>query len=93
MLFAVPFDIDSLEVRGPPFQLEDTAALNANLHPQFRVGRDGTLLYPPGVVSGSEVVWVGRGGGIEVVGASEHRYHTPSPLARWEKFRRRRNRR
>jgi serine/threonine-protein kinase len=72
----VPFDIDSLEVSGPPLQLEDSVSLNANLHPLFRVGRDGTLLYPPGVDSGSEVVWVGRGGGIEVVGGSEHRYHT-----------------
>ncbi len=75
-LFAAPFDIDSLEVRGPPVQLGDTVALNATSRPLFRVGRDGTLLYPPGVDSGSEVVWVGRGGGIEVAGASERRYHT-----------------
>jgi len=75
-LFAAPFDLDSLEVQGPPFQLEETLTVNANGQPQFRLGADGTLMYSPGTNAGSEVVWVDRGGGIEVAGASDHRYHT-----------------
>ena len=75
-LFAAPFDLDSLEVQGPPFQLEETLTGNANGQPQFRLGADGTLVYSPGENAGSQVVWVDRGGRIEVAGASDRRYHT-----------------
>lgn len=75
-LFAVPFDLETLEVQGPPIQLADTLALIPNWQPQFRVGDDGTLLYAPGSDMGSVVVWVDRRGDFEVVVRTERRYHT-----------------
>jgi Tol biopolymer transport system component len=75
-LFAVAFDLASLEVRGPPVQLQATLALNANLNPQFRLGENGTLVYSPGDDSKSTVVWVDRQGVAELAATSDRRYHT-----------------
>ena len=75
-LFAVPFDVGSLEVRGDPIQLGDVFALPRGWFPQFRIGADGTLVYAPGIDSGSEVVWVDRKGSAETVATSDRRYHT-----------------
>ena len=71
-LFAVAFDVDSGEVRGPPIPIDDVV-----LETQYRVGSEGTLVYVPGEsVPGSDVVWVDRGGKVEIVARSDHRYHT-----------------
>jgi len=75
-LFAVPFDLAGLEVQGPPIQLKDTLALNANWQPQLRLGENGTLVYAPGDDSKNTVEWVDRDGGLEIVATSERRYHT-----------------
>jgi serine/threonine-protein kinase len=76
-LFAVPFDLDTLEVQGQPFQLEDTmAVVSANRQTQFRVGADGALVYAPEHDSGSAVVWVERSGATEIAANSDRRYHT-----------------
>jgi serine/threonine-protein kinase len=75
-LFAAPFDLDSLEIQGQPFQLEDTLAMTGNGQPQFRIGVDGALVYAPEHDSGSAVVWVERGGATEIAANSDRGYHT-----------------
>ena len=68
-LFAVAFDADSLSVMGGPVSLVEgvvraTSAASAN----YAVSDDGTLFYLTGSgASGSPLVWVDRGGTVEVI--------------------------
>ena len=65
-LFAVPFDVDSLELRGGPVALVE--GLNNNR--QYSVSDSGVLVYVPGGGSLSEertVVWVDRDGAAEPI--------------------------
>jgi Tol biopolymer transport system component len=74
-LFAVPFDLATSKVQGPPIQIDGTVALNANWNPQLRIG-ESTLIYAPGDDSRSTVVWVDREGNTELAATSDRRYHT-----------------
>ena len=67
-LFAVPFDLDKLEVTGEQFlvlQGIDTIVNSGIVH--FDVARDGTLIYVAGSAQGEEreMVWVSPDGGVE----------------------------
>jgi Tol biopolymer transport system component len=49
VLFAVPFDLGSLEVKGPPVALQGGLRVAATWgNAEFKTASDGTLLYVPG---------------------------------------------
>jgi len=67
-LFAIPFDVQGLEVTGPAVpvlqgvRVENGGALQAD------VSRDGLLVYAPaGAEMGTQLVWVDREGKVESV--------------------------
>jgi serine/threonine-protein kinase len=67
-LFAVPFDLDSLEVTGGPVEvLEGVATDPRNGAAYFAMSPAGTLVYAPGGAMGvhHRLVWVDREGRIE----------------------------
>jgi serine/threonine protein kinase len=73
-LFAVPFDLDKLEISGDPVPLvEGILKLNAA---QYAVSDSGTLVYIPGTTSSSErtLVWVDRDGKEEAIEAPSRKY-------------------
>jgi serine/threonine-protein kinase len=77
-LFAVPFDLDRLEVAGPEVavlqgvRVENGGALQAD------VSRDGLLVYAPGdEVIGTELVWVNRQGVLESAYEERRVYYAP----------------
>src|SRR5262249_50623997 len=59
---AAPFDLDRLEVTGPPVPLVDGVAVGNNAAAEFAVSRSGALLYLTGPGLASELVWVTRAG-------------------------------
>ena len=64
-LFAVPFDVRSLELTGGPVSVLDEVRRAGNFTgaAQFSLSRSGTLLYVPGGAEGaSELVWIDRNG-------------------------------
>ena len=79
-LFAAPFDLDALEVMGPPVPV----LRGVTTFPQtgvacFALTRYGSLLYAPGGTWGdhSRVVWVDREGRSEPLIETPGNYHTP----------------
>jgi eukaryotic-like serine/threonine-protein kinase len=69
-LMAVPFDLDRLEVTGPPvIALEGVLRETSEGAPTFSLSRNGTLAYVPGIersVSRS-LVWVDRQGRMQPI--------------------------
>ena len=63
-LFAVPFDLAKLEVRGAAFPVAEAVSENTNGGAGFAVSKNGTLLYASGGFSLPErsLVWVDRDG-------------------------------
>jgi serine/threonine-protein kinase len=69
-LHAVPFDVDSLEVRGKPVPVLDGLVTKANGAADFAISSDGTLVYRTGAVFGTggrTLVWVDRQGREEPI--------------------------
>jgi serine/threonine-protein kinase len=66
-LYAVPFDLDRLEVRGSPTPiLEDASADISFGTMQLDVSQSGTMVYLPGRTTGLRVVqWLNREGKTE----------------------------
>ena len=66
VLFAVPFDVRSLELGGGPVSLVE--GLISSWH--YAVSDSGVLVYVPGegLSGGSTLVWVDRNGDVEAVG-------------------------
>jgi len=75
-LWAVPFDIDRLEVTGEPTPLPEEIRVRGSLGlAQFALAADGSLFYVPGApLSGSSFVWVDREGNEEPVAAMSQDY-------------------
>jgi Tol biopolymer transport system component len=70
-IFAVPFDVRSLEITGSSVPLFEGVRLTSNAA-DMRLGADGTLLYVEGGGSAAlrrRVVWVDRSGAVEPVAA------------------------
>jgi serine/threonine-protein kinase len=63
-LLAAPFDVQRLEVTGPPVALVDGVAVGINAAAEFAVSRSGALLYLTGPGLASELVWVTRDGAV-----------------------------
>jgi Tol biopolymer transport system component len=64
-LFAAPFDLDRLEVTGPPVRaLEGMRSNSITGGAQFSVSANGTLMYLPGLMTGagSPLSWMDRSG-------------------------------
>ena len=63
-LLAAPFDLDSLELRGPGVPIVDDMWLAAQSVPKFEVSQSGSLVYVPGadVEPKDVLVWVDRHG-------------------------------
>ncbi|MEX2047998.1 MAG: protein kinase [Gemmatimonadota bacterium] len=66
ILMAAPFDVGRLEITGPSVPLVEGVAMDGTAA-QFTLSESGTLLYESGAGSTSELVWVSRGGAVEVV--------------------------
>jgi eukaryotic-like serine/threonine-protein kinase len=79
-LFAVPFDLDRLEVTGPPVPVLETIAVSFNSGlASFAVSRSGSLAYIPGssISDQGVLTWIGGNGSIEPLGAPAQRYSNP----------------
>jgi serine/threonine-protein kinase len=79
-LLAVPFDVERLEITGPPSPLLDGVARQASsgaVH--FAVARDGTLMYVPAGARSAEstVVWVDREGRDQTILAAPRPFLAP----------------
>ena len=79
-LHAVPFDVERLEVTGPPVAVVSgvfTCTITGAAH--FSLAENGTLAYAPGIVLGGrrQLVWVDREGKFEALSAPERAYLHP----------------
>jgi serine/threonine protein kinase len=84
-LFAVPFNVDKLELAGGPVSMvEGIVWEGSTAAPQFAISEAGTLVYIPGTRSGvyeNTLVWVDRNGKEEplIIPANEYRHPRISP--------------
>jgi serine/threonine-protein kinase len=83
-LRAVPFDLNALEARGAPVPVVADVLETSTAAADFDVARDGTLVYvPANAAKGApqsadrELVWVGRDGKMEQLGAPVRAYLYP----------------
>jgi serine/threonine-protein kinase len=78
-LYAVPFDLSRLEVRGTSVSVAPEVVTSAS--PAVAVAADGTLVYvvgsSGGIFSDRTMVWVDRAGREEAIGAPAHPYLFP----------------
>ena len=67
-LLAAPFDLDSLELRGPGVPIEDDI-WETEGGPKFEVSQSGSLVYVPGadLDPADALVWVDRQGEQELL--------------------------
>ena len=85
-LFAVPFDVRSLELTGGPVSVLDEVrrARGFTGAAQFSLSRSGTLLYVPGDAGNvSELVWIEGNGQRAPVTDRRTAYRWPRISARW----------
>jgi eukaryotic-like serine/threonine-protein kinase len=63
-LLAVPFDLDTLDIRGTPVLVQDNVSTKPAGSANFGVSNTGTLVYAPAGFAGAKgrVVWTGRDG-------------------------------
>jgi eukaryotic-like serine/threonine-protein kinase len=76
-LWAVPFDLRRLEVRGTPVRVLPRLVTTVNGSAQFAVATDGTLVYadaPGAMVAPRTLVWVDRSGKETPFGAPTRPY-------------------
>ena len=80
-LWAVPFDLDRLELSGDPVRVVDGVAVSRyGLNfASYAVGSDGTLAYVPqsDATGGRSLVWVDRYGQEEPIGMTLREYRNP----------------
>ncbi len=75
VLYAVGFDLDTLEVVGMPVAIVDGVRPGP---PQYALSDSGALVYIPGRVSGGNtLVWVDRQGIVEPLGTPARNYSFP----------------
>jgi eukaryotic-like serine/threonine-protein kinase len=79
-LRAVPFDLDRLQTTGASVQIVSPVLTTASGAADFDISTNGTLVYVPGAVAPGlerELVWVGRDGKTESLGAPPRAYLYP----------------
>ena len=75
VLFAVPFDVDTMEVTGATVAMVDGVRPGP---PQYAVSDSGALVFVPGrVAGGNTLVWVDRQGTVEPLGTEARNYTFP----------------
>jgi len=79
-LFAVPFDLDRLEVRGTPSPVLDQVGYNVRGSAQFDFSQTGTLIYHSGGAGGGlfTVQWLDAAGKTQPLLAKPDSYFRPS---------------
>ena len=79
-LFAVPFDVDRLEVRGTPSPVLDKVGYGADGSAQFDFSQTGTLVYSSGEAGGGllTVQWLDSAGKTQPLLAKPDAYLRPS---------------
>jgi len=73
-LFAVPFDLDKLEVRGNPVPVAHEVATGSGGAAQLDLSRSGMLAYRRGTVEATFLQWVGAGGQAQPLGLKAGNY-------------------
>jgi hypothetical protein len=78
-LFAVPFDLDTLSVRGTPTPVLEQVAYDSGFgHAQFDFSRNGTLIYRTGRAAGALTVqWLDAAGKTQPLLAKPSDYDRP----------------
>ena len=84
-LWAVPFDLGTLEVTGSPTPILENVLITGGDVAQFSVAGDGSLVYADagflvteeGLSAATELVWVDRQGNAEELPLERARYKTP----------------
>ena len=78
-LFAVPFDLERLEVRGTPTPLQEQVAYSTNYgFAQLDFSRSGTLMYRSGGAGGGQVVeWLDGAGKTQPILTKPGSYRSP----------------
>ena len=69
VLWAVPFDQQSLRITGMERELPDTIAISGPAMGDFSLSPLGTLTYSKGVIQSFQAVWVSRTGDVTPVAA------------------------
>jgi len=80
-LFAVPFDLDALEVRGGPRPVLDDVLTGSTANidvANFAVSESGSLVYVPGGLVADSLVWVDRRGNKTLLTRETGRFAYPS---------------
>jgi serine/threonine-protein kinase len=76
-LVAVAFDLDSMEILGPPVLVLDKVRINSSSRADYTISRDGSLVYVSGdEFPPSDLVWVDRDGHSRRV-AEGRRFYCP----------------
>ena len=85
-LFAVPFDVDKLEVLGTPFPVLNDVATDNGGAAHFDFSQAGTLIYRSGLARSGLVTlqWLDSGGKTQPLPAKPGYLQTAAPLARWQ---------
>jgi Tol biopolymer transport system component/predicted Ser/Thr protein kinase len=91
MLYAIPFDIERLQITGSAVPIITGVMTPASRSAQCTISGDGTLAYIPAVTRSTELkpVWVDRQGQVEVLPAATPRNYGDarvSPDGRWVAF-------
>jgi len=76
-LWAVPFDVESLEVTGSPVLVLSNVQINSAGYGPFSIASDGTLVYISPVLTQSELVWVDRQGQTTPVTEAKRGFESP----------------
>ena len=76
-LWAVPFDVEKLEVTGSPVLVLGNLQINASGYSPFTIASDGTLVYIRPVLTEAELVWVDRQGQTTPVTEAKRGFESP----------------
>jgi serine/threonine-protein kinase len=79
VLWAVPFDLRSLVLKGSARELTDTIAIGVGGFGDFSLSPGGALAYTKGVVQSYQAVWVSRNGESRPVAADLSDYGLDTP--------------
>ena len=73
-LYAVPFDLERLEVTGSPFPVLQVQAASASGAAGFAISETGSLVYVPLVETAAKLAWMNRKGVLEPLQAPGRDY-------------------
>ena len=79
-LYAVPFDVETLEVTGPRVLILEGVLMEPGGAAHFALSQEGSLVYVPGdkLVPSRRLVWVNRDSDVEPLSVPLREYSNPS---------------